>query len=42
MIENGVNSVLVTEDDGTLVGVVTSTDFIELGRRALLGLPLER
>jgi CBS domain-containing protein len=42
MIDNAVNSVLVTEDDGTLVGVVTSTDFIELGRRALLGLPLER
>lgn len=42
MIENGVNSVLVTEEDGTLVGVVTSSDFIELARRALLGLSLER
>jgi CBS-domain-containing membrane protein len=32
----------VVDDAGALVGLVTQTDFLELARRALLGLPLER
>ena len=36
-------SALVVVDDGQLpVGIVTATDFLDLARRALLGLPLER
>ncbi|MGE0396444.1 MAG: HPP family protein [Kofleriaceae bacterium] len=42
MINQAISSVLVTEDDGTLVGVVTVTDFVGLAQRALLQLPLER
>lgn len=42
MLDNGISSVLVVDDDGALVGVVTMTDYVEVARRALLGLPLER
>ncbi len=42
MIDLKIGSVPVIEEDGTLVGVVTQTDYLELARRALLGLPLER
>jgi hypothetical protein len=28
--------------DSTLIGMVTQTDYLDLARRALLGLPLER
>lgn len=41
MLDNKISSVLVV-DDGTLVGVVTQTDYLDLARRSLLGLPLER
>ena len=42
MLEQQIGSVLVIDDAGTLVGVVTQTDYLELARRALLGLSLER
>jgi CBS domain-containing protein len=42
MIDHKIGSVLVVNEDNTLVGVVTQTDYLELARRALLGLPLER
>jgi CBS domain-containing membrane protein len=42
MLDEKIGSVLVVEDEGTLVGVVTQTDYLELARRSLLGLPLER
>jgi hypothetical protein len=34
--------VLVVNEDQLLVGMITQTDYLELARRALLGLPLER
>jgi len=42
MLEYSISSVLVVDEAGTLVGVVTMTDYVELARRSLLGLPLER
>jgi CBS domain-containing protein len=42
MLDNKISSVLVVAEDNTLVGMVTQTDYLELARRALLGLPLER
>jgi CBS domain-containing protein len=42
MIEHKIGSLPVVDEAGALVGLVTQTDFLELARRALLGLPLER
>jgi CBS domain-containing protein len=42
MLDHKISSLLVVDDTETLVGVVTMTDYLELARRALLGLPLER
>lgn len=42
MLDFRIGSVPVLDDDGTLVGVVTLTDYLAVARRALLGLPLER
>jgi CBS domain-containing protein len=42
MLEHNISSVLVVDDASTLVGVVTMTDYVDLARRSLLGLPLER
>jgi CBS domain-containing protein len=42
MLENKFGSVLVVDEVGTLVGMVTETDYLDLARRSLLGLPLER
>lgn len=42
MLDHKISSVLVVNDEQKLVGVVTQTDYLELARRALLGLPLER
>jgi CBS domain-containing protein len=42
MLDNKISSVLVVNDDNKLVGMVTQTDYLEVARRALLGLPLER
>ena len=42
MLDNKISSVLVVDDTMQLVGMVTQTDYLELARRALLGLPLER
>lgn len=42
MLDNKISSVLVVEEDGALVGMVTQTDYLDLARRSLLGLPLER
>jgi CBS-domain-containing membrane protein len=42
MLDNKISSVLVVDDDGHLVGLVTQTDYLEVAHRALLGLPLER
>lgn len=42
MLEHSISSLLVVDDTSALVGVVTMTDYVELARRALLGLPLER
>lgn len=42
MLDNKISSVLVVNDDQLLVGMVTQTDYLELARRALLGLPLAR
>jgi CBS domain-containing protein len=42
MLDNRIGSVPVVNDGGDLVGVVTVTDYLELARRALLGLPLQR
>jgi CBS domain-containing protein len=42
MLDHKISSVLVVDDHATLVGMVTQTDYLELARRALLGLPLER
>jgi CBS domain-containing membrane protein len=42
MLDHKISSLLVVDETETLVGVVTMTDYLELARRALLGLPLER
>lgn len=42
MLDLKIGSLPVVDDDGTLVGLVTQTDYLELARRALLGLPFER
>ena len=42
MLDHKVGSVPVVDDAGTLVGLITETDYLELARRSLLGLPLER
>lgn len=42
MLELTIDSVAVVDEEGALVGIVTATDFLDLARRALLGLPLER
>lgn len=42
MLDFRIGSLPVVNDDGTLVGVVTVTDYLGVARRALLGLPLER
>ncbi|HEU4612923.1 MAG TPA: CBS domain-containing protein [Kofleriaceae bacterium] len=42
MLDHKISSVLVVNDDQLLVGMITQTDYLELARRALLGLPLER
>lgn len=42
MLDNKIGSVLVVDEEENLVGMVTQTDYLEVARRALLGLPLER
>lgn len=42
MLDHKISSVLVVNEDQLLVGMITQTDYLELARRALLGLPLER
>jgi CBS domain-containing membrane protein len=42
MLDHKISSVPVVDETGALVGLVTQTDYVELARRALLGLPLER
>ncbi len=42
MLDEKISSVMVVDEHGTLVGLVTQTDYLDLARRALLGLPLER
>ncbi len=42
MLDHKISSVMVVNEDDLLVGMVTQTDYLELARRALLGLPLER
>lgn len=42
MLDAKIGSVLVVDDDGALIGMVTETDYLDLARRALLSLPLER
>jgi len=42
MLDHKISSLPVVDDTGALVGIVTQTDYLELARRALLGLPLER
>ncbi len=42
MIEHKIGSVPVVDEQGALVGIVTQTDYLEVARRALLGLTLER
>lgn len=42
MLDHRIGSVPVVDDHGTLVGLVTQTDYLDLARRALLGLQLER
>jgi CBS domain-containing protein len=42
MLDHKISSVLVVDETGNLVGVVTQTDYLDLARRSLLGLPLER
>jgi len=42
MLDEKIGSVLVVDDDGALVGMVTQTDYLDVARRALLSLPLER
>ncbi|MEP6863462.1 MAG: CBS domain-containing protein [Deltaproteobacteria bacterium] len=42
MLDHKIGSVLVVDDTGALVGMITQTDYLDLARRSLLGLPLER
>jgi CBS domain-containing membrane protein len=42
MLDHKISSLPVVDDTGALVGLITQTDYVELARRALLGLPLER
>ena len=42
MIDLKIGSLPVVDEEGNLVGMITQTDYLELARRALLGLPLER
>lgn len=42
MLDQKISSVLVVDEAGTLIGMVTQTDYLDLARRSLLGLPLER
>jgi CBS domain-containing protein len=42
MLDHKIGSVLVVDEQETLIGMVTQTDYLEVARRALLGLPLER
>jgi acetoin utilization protein AcuB len=42
MIDNKIGSVPVVDEAGVLVGLITQTDYLEVARRSLLGLPLER
>ncbi len=42
MLDHRISSVPVIDGHGTLVGLVTQTDYLDLARRALLGLQLER
>jgi CBS domain-containing membrane protein len=42
MLDHKIGSVLVVDEGDTLIGMVTQTDYLEVARRALLGLPLER
>lgn len=42
MLDHKISSLPVVDSTGVLVGIITQTDFLELSRRALLGLPLER
>ncbi|MDQ3367162.1 MAG: CBS domain-containing protein [Myxococcota bacterium] len=42
MLDLRIGSVLVVDHNEVLIGMVTQTDYLELARRALLGLPLER
>ena len=40
MLDRKIGSLPVVDDDGHLIGLVTQTDFLDVARRALLGLPL--
>jgi len=42
MLDHRIGSVPVVDAHGTLVGIVTQTDYLDVARRALLGLHLER
>ncbi len=42
MLDHRIGSVPVVDGHGALVGVVTQTDYLDLARRALLGIHLER
>ena len=42
MLDLRIGSLPVVDENGSLIGVVTQTNFLDLARRALLGLPLER
>lgn len=42
MLDHQIGSVAVVDDGDALVGLVTQTDFLDVARRALLGLALER
>jgi CBS domain-containing protein len=42
MLDYKIGSLPVIDNAGALVGIITQTDFLDLSRRALLGLPLER
>ena len=42
MLDHRIGSVPVVDGHGTLIGLVTQTDYLDLARRALLGLQLER
>ena len=42
MLDHRIGSVPVVDDDGALIGMVTLTDYVEVARRALLGISLGR